>query len=547
MPPTKTQHIAHVIAGGWQTDFSNMAYGSPQGGQMRIPFLTQAENLLYTLEGGIEKWPGTGVWNNTPLVDVYLGVSHVKMITDYWRQNSSQRMVTAVGASYFNTSSQGVNTLIGTTLSAVPTNVTDASVFNDLLILASEGNIAPNSWDQTTFQSLAGTPPNFAFSIPHRGRQWAAGASGAPSRLYYSAVGNPEDWVGAGSGSIDIDPGDGDGIVGITSWKQELWVFKGPNRLSIHRITGSAAADFARVPFVYGISAAGQHSIFSYGTDIGFWSPRGSCHSLTATDTYGDYVQGYINYPLLKWFRDPQHVSKSYPQAWQAVTNANAGYTIFNFTNRNADFGINNDAVVMDWRFISQGEPYPRFSRLTYYPFTSVGLLLDGGSLNPHFGDNRGGIYRTRVENIPGTGTGANYAHQAPSSNTSVIPLRCQTPYLTYGSDLNTKNISNLSLTLSTAHISNVTVKWGGSTQPKQSTTIAQPGYTPLGSFVLGTDCLGELGSQPAYSDELNGDFKSIQYNIIEDSAITADGGAGIQMTTFGVTLTPSGEDKVNV
>jgi hypothetical protein len=70
-----------------------------------------------------------------------------------------------------------------------------------------------------------------------------------PSRLYYSANVDPEDWVGVGSGSIDIDINDGDMITGIASYQDNLFVFKGPNKGSIHRITGSSptGSDASRV------------------------------------------------------------------------------------------------------------------------------------------------------------------------------------------------------------------------------------------------------------------------------------------------------------
>lgn len=542
----KTQHIVHTIGGGWATDYGPTYYNGADNGHLVLPWLTQAENLLYTLEGGVKKWPGTDIASSRPMIDHVAGTTHVKAVTDYWRQSSSQKIVASVGSSYFDITN--INPiLIGSTLSGVGYAKPHNSVFNDLLIMATQG-IAPRSWDQSTYQFLAGTPPNFAFSTPHRGRHWAAGNSSAPSRLYYSVVGSPEDWVGSGSGSIDIDPGDGDKIVGIISWKKELFVFKGPNRLSIHRITGAAPDDFARDNFIVGISAASQHAIFEYGNDIGFWSPRGSCHSLTATDTYGDYAQAFINYPILNWCRNLSNISTNGAEFWQAATHPTEGYTVFNYTSRGAIFGVNNETILMDWRFINQGEAYPRFSRLTYTPFSCVGMVQTSGQTIPYWGDAMGTVYSTATEPVPHRGGGA-FRHIMVDTTSKRIPFRCQTPYLTYGPDLETKTISNFSLTCSTAHRSTVTVKWGGSKQPKQTITVAQPGYVPLGTFVLGRDCLGELGTQPVFCQDLSGDFRSIQYNIIEDSAlgsVTTNDGAGIQFTAFGASITPTGDSTEN-
>ena len=72
---------------------------------------------------------------------------------------------------------------------------------------------------------------------------------------------------------LDIDPGDGDRITGLVSHKNELWVFKGPHKGSIHRITGTSNSDWARTTFIEGVGAVWQNSIFRFGDDIGFlWS-----------------------------------------------------------------------------------------------------------------------------------------------------------------------------------------------------------------------------------------------------------------------------------
>ena len=150
----------------------------------------------------------------------------------------------------------------------------------------------PRSWDQTTAQNLAGTPPRFSFGVSHKNRAWAAGVYATPSRLHYSANVDPEDWIGAGSGSIDIDPNDGDMITGLVSHKDELFVFKGPNKGSIHRIIGSSPTGsdaFSRKNFVKGLGACWHNAIFPFGDDIGFVSQYGSVHSLSATAAYGTF------------------------------------------------------------------------------------------------------------------------------------------------------------------------------------------------------------------------------------------------------------------
>ena len=48
MAQQKTNFITHTFGGGWATDFGPTFYGAPdQGLQFKIPYLTNAKNLVY--------------------------------------------------------------------------------------------------------------------------------------------------------------------------------------------------------------------------------------------------------------------------------------------------------------------------------------------------------------------------------------------------------------------------------------------------------------------------------------------------------------------
>lgn len=274
MPLLSSRWVQHRFGGGWATDYGALSYDSPdQAGLIDIPFLLDARNTVFEFDGGPRKVPGANLFNTATLE----AGAAVMGVYDYWRQgttgSAAQKVVVHVSTKVKAASIDGIFSDIGTGLTsgAIP----HYSTFDDLLIIGSSASAdVPRSWDQTTFQNLAGSPPRFSFSVPHKNRQWAAGIYATPSRLHYSASLDPEDWTGAGSGSIDVDPNDGDAITGIISHKNELWVFKGPYRGSIHRITGSAPADFARTVFVTGLGVGWIHSIFKFGDDIGFIHPR---------------------------------------------------------------------------------------------------------------------------------------------------------------------------------------------------------------------------------------------------------------------------------
>lgn len=546
MSKNKTQLVTHTFGGGWATDLGSTHFGSPQGGQLSIPWLSQCENVEFSFTGFPQRFSGTRPLTSSaasPLVVDYAGNTFIRNVYDYWRMGATltgtQKIVMTGGTQIFSLDPiTGIITKISGSALFSAINALHYSTFNDLLILANNGDGSPYSWDQTTFQVLAGTPPAFSVSIPHKGRQWACGVPAAPYRLYYSAVGNPEDWVGAGSGSIDIDPGDGDGIVGLWSWKNDLWVFKGPNKLSIHRITGSAPADFARIPFSTGISTVGQNTIFKYGDDIGFWSPRGTCHSLATTSAYGDYVQNYINYPILSWCRNINNMLLD--KHSQVVTDPVNGYTVLSFR-RNIDNSIYpTRMLMMDWRFLANGEQYPRISPWTFASFASLGLVVDTAGNRPTQTQIHAGGFDGRLYHLGGQ----TYTHEngiIGGFDGAAIPYRIQTPNLTYGPPRYTKGINDLSVAMEYADAASVLVGWGGDNQPTQSTTITQTAPPVLGTFVLDTDTLGDYPNQYQNTDELDGDFRSIQYTFSESTAYSR-----MAIPSFAVNLTPSGESMEN-
>jgi hypothetical protein len=546
MPHNSSQWVNHQFTGGWATDFGKTFYGSPEGGNLALPWLNRAENIQYTLDGKIKKAPGSNYYNsvasNSTLRSLN-GNTNIRGIDEYTRTGTSgspsTQLIIACGEDYFQFSSS-TNTRIGTRdiQPGAEFEFPHFSTFNDLLILADSGTEGtggsiPYSWDQTTFQPLTGGPPDFAFSTPHRGRHWAAGDPAAPSRLYYSVVGDPEDWIGAGSGSIDIDPGDGDSIVGLWSWKEQLWVFKGDKKLSIHRISGSTSSDFSRTNFITGISAAGQRSIFSYGDDIYFWNPHGSLHSLKATDTYGDYTQAYLNYPILSWCRDNMDFYSS-----QSAVFPITGYGLTNFRSgsypEDSRYGAthNNLSMLIDFRFIAH-EQYPRFALWPYLKCQSVAYAKKRDNRPALIlGDGDGQVFE--LDGSEGVDdAGATYGHRGLD-----ITATTQTPLLTYGNPIETKTLVHVGINLAPDehHTSTINVAWNDETGFAQSTSVTRSFGVPLGTFVLGTDSLGTYGSRLASIEPMHGDFRSIQYTLSE----TSDKKIIIQ--SFSSLFTPSGE-----
>lgn len=500
------QWILHKFAGGWATDFGPNLSAAPQNSMLSLPFLTDAENIIYELNGGCHTMPGTVKMNSSTLG----ASSTVKGIYDYWRQGTTgtaiQKIVAHVDTRIVAAAlSDGIFSNIGTGFSsgAVPSYAT----FDDLLILANDASAdVPKSWDQSTFQSLAGSPPNFSFSAAHKNRQWAAGVIAAPSRLYYSVNLDPEDWVGATSGSIDIDPSDGDAIVGLASFRNDLWVFKGPYKCSIHRITGSAPADFARTTFIRGIAAAYQNSIFTLPNDLGFISPRGTVHSLVATQNFGDYEQSTLSFPINRTLRSD--IKQSAYKDWWAVEDNLNGMVYLAYTPSGAV--RNTQLLMMDYRFLGLGEPFPRWAQWKTFGADAMAYVVDTGNRpRPFFGLNDGFIYK---------GDQADRTHKG----SSITPL-VSTPFLTYGADHVTKTLYVVGIELAPKNANTFTVNWLRDGQTQQSDTgFSQGGSDVLGpwtsnQFTLDSSVLGGTRFMTRYRElETGGDFRTIRYQFTD-------------------------------
>lgn len=507
--PTKLNWITATFGGGWATDFGPVFRQAPgQDGRLVLPFLTTAQNVVYELNGGVRKMPGTSKLNASALES---GAT-VEGLYDFWRQGTTgaplQRRVIHIGTKVKADNADGVFADIGTGFQSGATP--NYATFDDLLIISNDASAdVPKSWDQTTFQTLAGTPPNFSFSVRHKNRMWAAGNYAAPSRLYYSVNLDPEDWVGATSGSIDIDPSDGDMITGLASFRNELWVFKGPYKGSIHRITGSSASDFARTTFIDGLGAAWQSGIFQLPNDLGFISPRGTIHSLVATDRFGDYEQSALSFPINQTLRT--QLSHAYMRKWWAATDLDSGYTLIAITPSGQT--TNTKQLMMDFRFSTMGEPFPRWALWDTYATGCIAPVVDTGNrLRLFAGGTDGYVYKLDQ---------ADRTH-----NTGAITMNATSPFLTYGAEHVEKTIYVVGLELAPKSDQNVTFKWLRDGQTQQSATVTQGGSAVLGpwstnQFTLDTSTLGGTRYMTRYVElEEGGTFRAIQYTVSD--AITS-------------------------
>lgn len=497
---TNNLNIRHRFGGGWATDFGPSTDVAPDpNGIMDIPFLLDAENVFYELDGGPHKIPGTSKVNSSALESG----ADVLGIFDYWDTgtgtSSQQHRILHVGAGIYKDDGDGsFSKLFTVTSGAIPSY----AVLEDLLVLADDSNNAPNSWDGTTAQALAGSPPSFSFAVEHQNKMWAAGVAANSSRLYYSVSLNAGDWAGSGSGSIDISPRDGDRITGIVSHKNELWIFKGPYKGSIHRITGSAPTGgdaFARKTFIHGVGSVNHNSIFKFRGDIGFVWSDGTVRSLSATERFGDFAEAALSRPINSGYIDIRLNQGQLKKCW-AATDELAGRMLLTVPTDGSN--TPNVILALDYRF----DP-GRWSYISNIVAHSIASIVDPADSNRHvimFGGTDGFLYKW---------------NQSTRTNGGAIAALITTPFFTYGVPIALKTLETLGIGIQVKNNGNITVNFRRDGNTQQTSTLASQGFDVLGGaasnqFTLGTSQLGGSLFLDLYDENAVGDFHAISYQV---------------------------------
>lgn len=522
MPQTqKTRFIKHIIAGGWQPDAPATVDVVPdQAGRVFVPHLREANNVLYLLNGGVRK-----AWGTTALMSALSETNtNVKGLYDYWQgvgtSPAQHRVLHLDDAIYKDDGDESFTTIkTGLTNDAIP----NYSQLDDFLIIADDAGDGPFSWDGTTFQALAGTPPTFSFSVTHAGRIFAAGVDANPSTLYWSAFDDPEDWTttgAAGAGNITIDPNDGDRITGMVSYKGVLLVFKGPYKGSIHIISGTSNTDFARKVLQRGLGAVWQNTIFRFKDDVGFLWSDGHLYSMAATASFGD-------------FRLANRITGGASQFIEGRSEA-SGLSEFisgrvNFSKlRHATVAVNEAVGVFQVCLPIDGSSQPNYilhvdyrfdgPRLASWPayddYTCVATVIDPDSNNQPvfmYGGNDKIVYK---------GQQATRLLEDSEEFDATIEF----PHLDYASAETLKTFAYAGVGITPLSNNNFTFGWTRDANAEQTNTFSQGGTDVLGSapanqFTLGTSTLGGGRFNTRWLDVQNGgQFRSIAFRVTGSS-----------------------------
>lgn len=466
MGDNKTK-VVLSFGGGWATDYGPSFSSGPDNGALVIPFLLNAENVVYELDGGPHKVGGATKLNTTQVTEAGVGVP-VHGMVDVWFHGlvgaPIQKRFAYIGTKLMKEDLDGTWDSLKTGLE---TNKQPAfEIFKDKIFWASTSNVdVPQEWDGSAVSTsdVGGTPPNFAFMVKHKNRMWAAGVAANPSRLHYCADSDPETWVGGTSGSIDIDPDDGDAIVGLVSHKDDLWVFKGPNRLSIHRITGATPSTFARIPFVTGVGGVNHNSSIRLADDIAFASPRG-IHSLATTANFGDYLETFLTQPILSYYQN--ELNHSVLNTSWGVNYQARGVAVWTFAKSGGT--AKNVMLALDYRF--QPPRWAKWDAATgYLAANSLAVLQDSSRKHRLFaGTTTGYVYELdRVARVIDSAT----AYTAD----------VKSPFLNFGSSAFLKTLEDGFQSVQPQGSSSITFGYTRDRSAEQTATLTQTTGDTLG------------------------------------------------------------------
>jgi len=502
---------------------------------VRIPYLTRAENIVYELDGGPRKAPGTARVNSAALESG----ARIAGMYDAWFQGSVgapvQHRVIAIGTKIKADDADGVFADIITGLSAGQTP--SFAMLEDTLVIGLSDGGALQYYDGTTAGSLPGSPPNGSICCAHANRMWVAGNPTAPSALYYSPLLDPQNTTGEGWGRINVDPNDGDKITAIASYKGELIVFKGPYRGSIHRISGTAptgADAYRRTRWIERIGAAGQGSVFPFNDDLGFVAFDGSVHSLKATSAYGDFNEVALSRAIQTFLRRANFTRLSHVSVASGV---DVGYVLMSLP---IDGSTTNNAVLgMDYRFADQAGQGMRWF---YWPaFEDLcECIVDGidpsdSNKRIYFAGGSDGYVRRLLQearSIDGSGN---------------IAMRVATPFFDYGDAFSMKTLGEGYLQFSPKNNGVIDFLVRRDSQAPQTFEISQAAGDPLGTvsgtnFTLNTSALAESNViERFFEADQVGEFRQVQYEIQNEEP-----GEDVETRGFGVTVEPGSMSTEN-
>lgn len=178
------------------------------------------------------------------------------------------------------------------------------------------------------------------FGVQHGLRMFAGGNASDPHRIYYSTIADHGDFLGAGSGTLPIHPGESERIVAGLSFKGILLLWKYPLGIYVVDARDATPANWKVSRLTKAVGCINQHCIVQIENDVLYMDHVGNIHLLSSTQEFGDvntsnigriaslepFMRAYINQSLIRrsvgiWYAAKRQAWFSLPQ--QGATDNN--------------------------------------------------------------------------------------------------------------------------------------------------------------------------------------------------------------------------------
>jgi hypothetical protein len=459
--------------------------GSKNLSQVRPTQLLKANAITYE-NGTLQKEPGTALYTPSAIDS---GAA-IQGGWDWWPLTGVQRSVVVTGSgkalkddgsgAYGTTLANGL-----TVASVVPVFVEggkeDAAGDRKLFLFTGKNQVKVLAADGATMPSIATPPADWAAGsfpktgVNHEGRLW-----GFMGHLaYYSRTSDHEDFVGAGSGTVAVYPGEGEEIACSFVFGSYIIVGKQPAGWYLIDTSDPSVANWKVQRLTRQIGAAGPLAYAVVDGDAIVVDVSGELFLLSTVTVPTDVrpsslTEDAVFSPFLRENTGPAQYFKIqgiyYPgkrQVWFAI----------------AGFGssINNARIKLDFN----GKP--RFAFSSFVTCESLWLAKDANNIpRPVAGDNTGLV---RTLDQPGRlHDGAGYQGEFQTAHASAGQL--------FGDPrLGVKNMNGDFLELVFEPVGewdlSVTYFWDGVEEETLQFGMGAAGGCVLGTWELGTDKLG--------------------------------------------------------
>lgn len=222
--------------------------------------LKQSPDLdnIVLLDKGFKKRNGDVAWNASAMISSSTGITGL----GYIQFNNGTQFLNAVAGTKFFTDSGLSGTMTdatGTlTITTGQDNLWTPVNYNNLQLWFGGAPDVPFQYSGTgNATALGGTPLSVATAFAANNRVFGISTAANPSRIYWTIIGDPNDWAGAGSGNADVAKSDGEAL--------QCGVVVGPDTALLFKNSSTHLMVLTRAPFpIYqlqkGIGVAGRNA-----------------------------------------------------------------------------------------------------------------------------------------------------------------------------------------------------------------------------------------------------------------------------------------------